>query len=268
MNRTSFEIRQLALNPTLRVNDPFKRFKPEVHQEVRQADVTGTEIERLRARRQMLQSMDPEQVKQVIEFHKGLNLFEAVALAKREGKLIVPNDVHDRILTETKDEAYLRQNYPVWTGTLVIYEKPDESFGKQVVFEGIAFNVPEQFQGKTNCALVVEHSDFDLISLGNNRYELKVTNETTVHVIEQFAKEDGWYLSDHGIPVGTKVVYSQDARYLVRLNSAVIYLLLRYVNNFSDRKGGYDVFACGGHGIDFKVGMIPLAFMPPNLEVL
>ncbi len=246
----------------------FGRYDPMDKHEARGLKVEGTELERLRARREMLRSMTPEKASEVIEFHKGLNLFQALALAKREGKIIVPHFVHDRILTETKDpeersspdcsdrtmgilspratsllgdrerssrdlskgqtdrdrrsrdEEYLKQNYPVWTGTLVIYEAPDKSFGEQVVFSwkaisidySISFTIPEQFRGKINCALVVEHPDFELVDLGNNRYELKVVDERSVHQIQSFAKEDGWHNYDEKsrVPIGAKVKHDVD----------------------------------------------------------
>ncbi len=215
----------------MRANYPFKRFNPEVAQPVRQPDVTGQAYhEQVKRTRQMLRSMTPEQVLEVIEFHRDLTFFEAFALAQKEGKLIIPNDVHDRILTETTDEQYLRQNYPVWIGTLVIYEVPDKKFGKNVVFSwkdnndieySISFEVPKQFRGKANCALVIEHPDFELIELGNNRYELKV-DVLSVYQIEQFPRRDGWYMYDAktGIPHGRMVNESSDARRLWRLEDS------------------------------------------------
>ena len=244
------EARGIAHDPLLDADNRFRRYSPMDKHEVRQADITSQSyIEQARRTREMLRSMKPETVKQVIEFHKDLTVFEALALAQREGKLIVPNDVHDRILTETGDEKYLRENYPVWTGTLIIYEAlsagpknadnichdsrdkaPDKPFGKEVVFSwkddkdveySISFKVPKQFRGKRNCALVVEHPDFELISLGNNHYELKVDIQN-VHQIEQFPRRDGWYVPDAEtmIPQGNEVKESSDSRYILRLNNS------------------------------------------------
>ncbi len=215
---------------TLAADSRFRRYGPIDKHEARQPDVTGQSFaERARKASQMLRSMDPEKVKQVIEFHRGLNFFEALALAKREGKLIVPNDIHDRILTETTDEQYLRANHSVWTGTLVIYEAPDKKFGKNVIFSwehnkvkySFSFNVPEQFRGKANCALVIEHPDFELMALGDNRYELRV-DERSVHQVESFAKENSWhrYDAETGIPHGEAVKESSDARHLWRLKDS------------------------------------------------
>ena len=261
----------------LNADSPFQRFKPEVAQPVRQADITGQSfVDQVKRTREMLRSMKPEKVSQLIEFHKGLTFFEALALAKQEGKLIVPNDVHDRILTETKDEIYLRQNYPVRTGTFIISEAPDKPFRKNVVCSwddnkvvySISFKVPKQFRGKTNCALVVEHPDFELIDrelgdlpkgqtdLGNNRYEIRVSDEANIHQIEQFPKIEGWYLTDHGIPVGAKVGDSiDDARYSLRLYKAYLGPVRR---GYSDRRGVQYVILDGGPFFGCGVGVVPL----------
>ena len=237
----------------------------------------------------MLRSMTPEQVKQVIEFHRDLNFFQAVELAKREGRLIVPNDIHDRILTETKDVKYLRQNYPVWTGTLVIYEKPDRPFGEQAVFSwqhnevnySISFEVPEQFRGKRNCALVIEHPDFELIDFGDNRYELKAIDESNIHLVQNFAKQNGWHLTDHGIPVGVEVASSKDpeersslgdrdrrsrdARYFWRrLDGSYIGLWCRDLVGYDRGRG----VGAGARSSDvLGVHTVPLTAKPSNFDL-
>ena len=193
----------------------FGRYKQEPSHEVRQPIAKAkTLIEELRARREMLRSLDPEKAKTIIEFTGKMNFFEALALAQREGRLIVPNDVHDKILNETTDIKFLNQLYGnwVWTGTLIIYEKPDTQFGKQVVFQGITLTVPEQFQGKANCALVVEHPDFELNELGKNMYEIKVSDEN-VHLVENFPRRNNlWskYNEKFRIPVGKEVNYIEN----------------------------------------------------------
>jgi len=232
----------------LAVDKPFRRYGPMGSQEVRQADVQGTDLERLRQRLKMLREMTPEQALAAIDFREKMNFFQAIALAKQEGKLIVPNIVHDRILTETKDEKYLRQNYPVWTGTLIIYEKPDKKFGKKVVFRwkddikySITFSVPEQFRGKANCALAVDYPDFEVLELGNNKYELKLVEGANIHLIENFPAKNGWHNlhPETKIPQGEPVRESQEARYLWRSkDSSYVGLLVR-----SSVYGGQVVYA-------------------------
>ncbi len=250
----------------LAANRQFGRYNGIERHEVRQADVAGQSyVEQARRTREMLRSMDPEQVKQVIEFHRDLNFFEALALAKQEGKLIVPNDIHDGILTKTIDQEYLKQNYPVWTGTLLIYEAPDKKFGKKVFYSweyykvnySISFTIPEQFQGKTNCALAIDHPDFKLVDLGKNKYEIRLAKEAEVHLIEQFPKENGRYLTDQGIPIGVAVVSSDHARYLWRFKVANITPLLRFVEEFANGKCIVDAYGRRGH--TFNVHLVPLA---------
>src|SRR3989338_99432 len=226
-----------------RANDPFRRYGPMDKHEVRLPDVTGQSLaERVQKTREMLRSMTAEQLLQVIEFHRDLNLFEALALAKRENKLIVPNYVHDRILTETKDVKLLQQLYKKggWTGTLVIYEKPDTPFGEIVEYHGLVFQVPEQFRGKINCALAIEHPDFDILDLGNNRFEIKLIQGANIHLIENFPIQlAGWYKPhpETMIPQGDGVAQSKKARQLWRYDNAYVCLLRRVDYGFGYRKG-------------------------------
>ena len=284
----------------------FGKYGPMDSHEVRKPDVIGQSyLEQARKVREMLRSMKPDAVSQIIEFRKGLTAFEVLALAKTEGRLIVPNSVHDGILTKTKDEEYLKQNYPVWTGTLVIYEAPDKPFGEQLVFGDITFQVPEQFQGKVNCALVVEHPHFEIrrisnyrkrrsrptnpsgfvvhsssprkigdlskgqTDLGKNSYELKAVDG--IHLIEQFPRQDGWYMphTETGIPQGAIVKKSSDSRsrYLWVLNDDSSYL--GPVARGAVMGGGEykrDVVPYGWNEPAFGVALMPLAAMSSNFD--
>ncbi len=230
----------------VRSNDPFGRYIREDAQPVRQLDATAQSyVEQVKRTREMLRSLDPEKVKQVIEFHKKLNFFEALALAQRGGKLIVPNDVHDRILTKTKDHVYLRANYPVWAGTLIIYEGPNKPFRGEVIFSwehnkvqySISFQIPKQFRGLTNCALIVEHSDFELINLKDNKYELKLLEGANIRLIENFPRKNDWYDPDPEtkIPQGEPVRDSKEARHLWRSYKAYLGPVARVYDD-----SGYD----------------------------
>ena len=227
----------------MRANDPFRRYKPEPSHEVRQAVVKPkTPIEELRARREMLRSLDPEKAKAPIEFTGPMDFFKALELAQRGGKLIVPNFVHDRILTETKDEELLRQLYKdvVWTGTIAIYEAPDKPFGDHLIIGerrvpySVSFIIPKQFIGKTNCALIVEHPDFELVALENNRYELKVADEN-IHLVENFPREfDNWHHYDERfrLPIGEKQEYKEDINSR-RILRPIISNIVTLIRNFS-----------------------------------
>ena len=218
MRKLAIGVESWAVRHALRASDIFGKYKPEPKREIRQVDVQGTELERLRARREMLRSMTPERALQTIEFHTELTFFEILALARKEGKLIVPNDIHDKILTENIGHTLPDRMYPnvgVWTGTLIIYEKPGKPFEEKVVFKfidedgryaTISLFVPKRFRGKKNCALVVNHPDFELINLGNNNYEIRAQEED-IYIIERFPKTNGYYRKDpiHCIPSGMKI---------------------------------------------------------------
>ncbi len=265
----------------VKASDVFGRFKRERRHEVRQPDIQGqTYVEQVKRTREMLRSLAPEKALEVIEFHKGLNLFQALALVQRGGKLIVPNDIHDRILMKTTDKESLSQNYPVWTGTLVIYEKPDKPFGEQVVFSwedirtainySISFKVPKQFRGKTNCALVIEHPDFELVEVGKNnfeiprisknhdrrsrQYELKPIKGARIKLIENFPKKlVGWYNKDPEtkIPQGEPVSKSDKARYLCRLDSAYLGPIVRGFDFYDKKYVGLYNWPSFGFGVAF-----------------
>ncbi|NYZ74490.1 hypothetical protein H0O00_05075 [Candidatus Micrarchaeota archaeon] len=217
--------------PVLAMANRFSRYKSEEEKMVRKVEVQGDELSYLRQRREMLRSMTPEQVLQMSEFHKDLNVFEALAVAKKEEKIIIPQDVHDRIFTETDIEAI----FSAWTGTAVIYEAPDTPFGDKVAYDwktdrgmqySVTFNVLQQFRGKTNCALVVEHPDFEFVDLGNNRFELKAA-EGAASLLEHFPKKKGWYRYDERfrIPVGNPKKDDGSTKHFWRKDTAHIGLV-------------------------------------------
>ncbi|MBS3067169.1 hypothetical protein J4450_00580 [Candidatus Micrarchaeota archaeon] len=275
MRRLALGREPCAVSAILHANDPFRRYKPEPTHEVRKPGITGQSfIEQARRTRQMLKEMDPEVAKQQIEFHRDLDLFEAFALAKREGELIVPNIVHDKILIRTTGWRYSDQNYPVWTGTLIIYEKPDTPFEDKVVFirknlfkqdnvYSISFKVPDQFQGKPNCALAIEHPDFDLIELGKNKYEIKLVEGADVHLIENFPKEHSWHMphAETGIPQGEPVEGAYKVRYLWRTSYSYIGPLVR---GFVDIFGGRPGVVAKEHDVFDRFGMAVVSIGRPE----
>ncbi len=185
----------------------FGGFKPsdEGPQQIRSQQVSGDELQRLRAKREMLKGMTPEQAYNVIEWHNHpLSFIQAIALANETGKLIVPNIVIDRILKKARFEIP-----SVRTGTLVIHEAPDKPFGDTVFYNyhDIGFSVPTRFQGRKNCALVVEYPDFALVRLENGPNQLAVPDESHLHLVERFPRCNDRYLpdADFGVPYGTRL---------------------------------------------------------------
>ncbi len=233
----------------------FGRYKPESSHEVRNPITkTKTLIEELRHRRDMLMSIDPEKVKTVVEVYKDLTVFEVLHLARQEGRILVPNFVHDRILTETTDLEDLKQIYVARTGTLAIYEAPDKPFETEVVFSwkhdwviySASFKVPQQFQGKRNRALIMNYPDFEILDLGNNKFEIVSVDERSVHQIEHFPKKSGWYKPDEEfrIPRGKQVKESKEARHLWRTKGTYVGLLHRDAANWGNDWRRY-VYAVG-----------------------
>ena len=273
-------LRVQGVPTSLRANYPFGRYRREDAHPVRQLDVTGQSyLEQARRTRQMLREMTPAKALEVIEFRRGLNFFQALTLAKQEGRIIVPNDVHDRILTETKDRELLKQLYKdyVWTGTLVIYEKPDKPFGKRFTFKSfhngvnysVSFQIPEQFQGKANCALVIEHPDFDLLDLGDDRYKLKF-DVHRIRLIQDFPKKNGWYMqhAETGVPHGIKVKESSGARSLLRVDvRSYLGPVARCVDIDVDDFGrGQLVVADFGSSFGLGVALVPLNVTPEKSD--
>ena len=216
----------------------FRRYCPMTQQQVRSLKVNGNELDRLRQKLVLLREMSPDQARQAIDFRAlKLNFFEALELAKSEGKILVPNDVIDRILTETNAKLPWHR-----TGTLVIYEAPGKPFGEKVVHSDvvnfnttISFEVPLQFRGKTDCALVIEHPDFELVSQGDN-HEIRVDDTSKIHPFEHFPTTRGtWHSYDKKfrIPTGETVQESDNARLLWRLGGC-------YIGSFNR-----EVYDCG-----------------------
>ena len=206
--------------------------------------------------------MKPEDVLNMITVYPKLNVFEALALAKREGALIVPNVIHDRILNETRNLDFFR-NYSVWTGTMIIYESPGKVFEETLVHVwnhndvqySISFNIPDKFRGNEGCALVVEHPDFDLVHIGNNHYELKVADENMIHLVDHFPSVSGeWWQCEElfGIPTGSSI-FDSDKRQLFRTSNSHISLLVR---DGADCDLGRDVDAYDGPSDRLGVAVI------------
>ena len=256
--------------PVTHANSGFRRFKTEVHHPVREAEAKNQSyLERARKTREMLRGMTVKQLLELIELRPSLDFFEALGLAK-QGYLVIPNDIYNKILTETEDKTVIMQLYRnwKWTGTLVIYEWQDKPFGEKVfctfkdyseLVYSISFQIPEQFRGMKNCALALEHPDFEAIALGENRYEIKSAEGANITLIENFPEENYYYAPhpETKIPQGEKVIKSDAAMYLFRSNPAYIGFLVRDVN-FGGLGGGLAVIADFKACCKFGVAVVPL----------
>jgi hypothetical protein len=209
--------------------------------------------------------LDLNKVETMVTQSNGVAQWDALIKAKEQGKIIIPNQVHDRMLVETehykKDD--IKAGYAARTGTMIIYESPDKAFGESIVFSwehdnvnySITFSIPEKFRGKTNCALVIEHPDFELVSLGDNNYELKVADGKSISLLVNFPKEGGGkgyeYDEKTRIPSGTSADEltqllgaappQERIRYLYRVAGSYIGLLARSYDVIGWRQGVYAI---------------------------
>jgi hypothetical protein len=186
----------------------------------------------------------------LIEFRKDLDFIGALAVARREGKIIVPNCVYDGILSSFDRELTIR--LLGHTGTVVIYEARGKALGDSFLYKdkyiSIKFTIPSQFQGRTDCVLVAEHPDFELLPVGTGSYELKVPDENTLHALSDFPRNGGWHRLDgvFEIPVLRKSAGTNSTTgYLHRLNSGYLGPVARGVELDIDALGWLDCFSVG-----------------------
>ena len=199
--------------------------------------------------------LDVSKIEVMVPANNGVFAWEALELAKKRGKIIIPLLAYKRII-ESSISPILKREIPphiksglqAWTGTAIIYEAPDKPFEELVRFKWqedmssdprkhlfaqfeIVFRVPRQFRGKTNCALVIEHPNFEIINSGN-RYELNPKSPDSVHLIETFPKKvNGTYNPENefGIPRGDDVsrmtIEFSRVRYLFRATDNYVGLI-------------------------------------------
>ncbi len=226
---------RVALQPVTLAGSRFKDYKhdPEGPHQVRRPQIVGNELERLHHLRAMLKQMPPEAAYEMIEFHHNLTLFEAVALAKETGKLMVPNIVLGNILAKTK------LSLPrVWSGTMLIFDSiPDDA---PYSFRSIVFKAPDSFHGLTrSSALVVEHPDFDLVTLEPDqnyadKYKLSVQDETQLHAMPNFYRRDGICTTDaeFGLPNNIRFEDGSDTVHVTGPLFGYIGLVRRFFDDF------------------------------------
>ena len=209
-------ISRLAAPPVLAIGKGFKGFgaRDGLREEPIHTALEPDSLTKLRTLRETLKTADPEQVWCMMEITHRMSFFEAIALATQQKRLLVSNFAYDRVLTRTDANSLVK------TGTIIIYEAPNQPFGEVVVFGGIHFTIPIQFRGLVNHALAVEYPDFDL-----KNGELVVPDEKTIHLIREFPTTDGWYLThaETGIPCGGEVNQTNEsARCLSRSSGSRI----------------------------------------------
>lgn len=108
----------------------------------------------------------------------------------------------------------------IWTSTIVINEGVDKPFKDVVEYKGVTFNVPEEYQGLKNKALVLDSKTVSVEEVDEN---LIVTG--CVLKCIDYPNKDGWYETDKDteIPVDKKSsCKNPGARYLFRSDGARI----------------------------------------------
>jgi len=131
---------------------------------------------------------------------EGMTMLQAIEEANRQGLSLIPNkDIDERLNGKEQIWQAEKDFYPCWTGTLIIYVKPNEEFGKEISFDGLRVKIPKEWQHKINCAIVCNHPNFTIEKDGT--IKLKKAS-----LIENFPANDGWYKTDKkfGIPYGVK----------------------------------------------------------------
>jgi len=165
----------------------------------------------------------------------GVGFEEALQLA--EGKTLASNATMDAILQNDELRRKYADAFSCWTGTIVVYTASGQPFKKYVKAFGMVFDIPEEYQGKSDLVLVLKHPDVR-IELGT--YDMKVLKGKVVKALPM--KEDGWYLVDEetGIPCGAPSSSSDiNARRLYRRDGEdYIGPLVRWGDDFVDDRRG------------------------------
>jgi hypothetical protein len=120
------------------------------------------------------------------------------------------------------------KSFPRLTSTIVVNEAPDKAFGETVEYDGVVFNVPEEFRGMKNTALVLDSSTIALTK--QNGKELL---SGKIFKSQSYPTARGcWFLPDPdtGIPTAEWCFSSNpDARRLARLPEAHIGPVVRWI---------------------------------------
>src|SRR5271157_2676941 len=118
----------------------------------------------------------------------GYDLLELLA----KGKKIADNRCID---TELQSKVQVKKEFSesalILTTTIAIYGAPGEAFGKTVEYDGVIFNVPEEYRGIINKALIMDSSTISIKhSSGKTLLDGRVLKAL------DFPTKNGWYATD------------------------------------------------------------------------
>lgn len=115
---------------------------------------------------------------------------------------------------------YSREMYePMWTEP-IIFTLPDKAFGSIVKAGSITFNVPGEFQGLTNTALILPSGSFAVDGKDDDMsISIRSRSNSKIILVPNFPATIGWYNTDPntGIPQNIRSSkVNSDARFLWR----------------------------------------------------
>ena len=147
---------------------------------------------------------------------RGASLFDALRIAENEGKTMLSHPQFQSITEDPELYEKYRSALPAWSSTGIAYAAPGEEFGKMIRFEGLAVEIPNEYQNLKDAALIFPNLRIEQDSKG-----LYHINTAEVDVVEKFPPTEKWCLPDpkYAIPQGSESSESDpSALYLWRLH--------------------------------------------------
>ena len=158
----------------------------------------------------------------------GMTQTQTVNTVNRKHLSLLENKKIDEIILQKNNTTneigkeignYIGNLIAVWTGTFGAYTLPEKEFKRFVIYEDlitkIKYNVevPPKLVGKKDAAFVVNHFVdlngnplFEYTTRGKKDILVKIYDEKKICILENFPREDGWYMTDENkIPAGKKV---------------------------------------------------------------
>ena len=163
-------------------------------------------------------------------YSRGGNLFEALRIAGKEGKMMLSFLQWKRILEDPELFKEYKSALPAWSSTGIAYGAPGEELGKRIVYHELAVEIPKEYQKSKNTALIFPNLRIEKDSTG-----LYHVNTAEIDVIGGFPSENGWYILDskYALPCGRETEKSdQSALYLWRRDTQHVSAV---VTSFSER---------------------------------
>lgn len=151
--------------------------------------------------------------------------FEEGLLADGENRVIASNKRMNQALVQSEEWRSIVMGLPCWTGTMTGYKETGERLYEFIEYVDPKANVrwifpvPKEFRREKDAILVAEHPDYFLERDGIHR----IIHAKKVSLVRRFPAENGWYFGDHehDIPSGDEIEFSNQARYLWRIDKRV-----------------------------------------------